>query len=659
MIDAKNRILETRVDRDKASPSGYTHGSGMIAYACVAECRSREALFRWRLQKLECQQLKLKMLTKKVMAGIISISDTDTYTYHYDNILAVNNKIQHVTSRVPEEWKTVYAKGGGKSYLSKKKVFQSAAGTNQRLTTLDDWKNSICMITRNGSPLPSSNRHHIGYVSPSHEFVNAKEMNIRMGDVVHPVPSQEELDSLRPFDMVKLNLHPGLRFWTVILQVGSNGFRGVACFSGPVEHQLLHGVAHGTVLDFCHEHIMDTKYGGNATPDIFIQIMKNLVKDVSTVYVDDQGCSQTWEMVKDVVPQFVKQLLPQPAATDPTAAWASPLQDELVAGITSLLEFWNEAFAADAGEDRKEEERQEERQDKRQDERQDEVQGLTCTTCNAAHTSLNQLKICRCRQAYYCNSECQKKDLVRHKKEHKKFCKQIKKKAKSDDVRKEEAKDQEEVDLELDVNAGTLKEVTPVVAATSQSTSEQRQLSVQFALRAAEAAQIHHDVHAMLEFAENAIAADPSYFAGYTMRARFQCFQGHMHEAMVDFDQAYDCALRENTLKEADGAPWSLNVFRLQCRRAIRLEQVPGYKSNSNQHHCHHGCCDNGESTEERNETDNENDNKTVESFESVWMRNIMRDPVKRQHWESLDEREREQTKEKMKNLMGMMGLTR
>ena len=121
MIDAKNRILETRVDRNKASPSGYTHGSGMIAYACVAECRSREALFRWRLQQLDCQQLKLKMLTKKIMAGIIS----DTYTYHYDNIIAVNNKIQHVTSRVPEEWKTVYAKGGGRTFLSKKKVFQS------------------------------------------------------------------------------------------------------------------------------------------------------------------------------------------------------------------------------------------------------------------------------------------------------------------------------------------------------------------------------------------------------------------------------------------------------------------------------------------------------------------------------------------------------
>ena len=56
---------------------------------------------------------------------------------------------------------------------------------------------------------------------------------------------------------------------------------------------------------------------------------------------------------------------------------------------------------------------------------------LLCTTCNAAHTPLNQLKVCRCKQAYYCNSECQKKDLTRHKKEHKKFCKQIKNKAKA------------------------------------------------------------------------------------------------------------------------------------------------------------------------------------------------------------------------------------
>ena len=395
MIDSRNRILETRVDKDKSSPSGYTLGSGIIAYACVAECRSRSALFQWRLQKLIPKELKLKMLTKKVMSGMLSDDQTWANTLHYNNILRINKKIQCVTFVSPEEWQAVYAKG------------------------------------------------------------------------------------------------------------------------------------------------------------------KENVK-------------------KDKCP----------------------------------------------------------------DERKANSQGLACVTCgNTAQTPLRRLKICPCKQAYYCNVECQKKDLERHKKEHKHFYKQIKKKDKAEKSGKRQEAP-EEVDMEFDLHAGTLNNVTPLAVGRVNTPDEQRQLSVQFAFESAQAAQ-KHDVNLMLELAQKSIEADPTYFAGYTMRARIKCQQGHMQEAMLDFDQAHDYALRENMLQEADTSPWNLNMFRLQCQRTLR---APGphaqqYCPQSNMEHA--------------------NESKVAENFEDVWMRNIMRDPIKKQHWESLNEREREQTKEKMKNLMGMMGLTK
>ena len=298
-LDEQKRILETRTDIDKQSSSGFTSASGFIAYACVAECRSREDLFKWRVQTFDCGDHKTSLALRKV----INMFGIDQRMPHYQNICSINSKIP-VTFRNPTEWEDIFKKGGGRAYLSKKNVFAAAGGSNHRDTTFDDWKDTICMITR-GGPLPESNRHHIGYVIPSTDFKDANEMNLRMGDDIHPIPSQHEIDNIRPMDQVKVNVEPGLRFWVFILQIGTNGFRGVCCFSGPVEHQQIHGLRHGSIIEFCHEHVMDINWGLRAPSEVFVGCLKSYVKDIGTTYEDCNGNMQTWEMNKDVVVSFI------------------------------------------------------------------------------------------------------------------------------------------------------------------------------------------------------------------------------------------------------------------------------------------------------------------------------------------------------------------
>ena len=347
-LDEQKRILETRTDIDEQSVSddgtrtlhtqhparGFTSATGFIAYACVAECRSREDLFKWRVQTFDCGDHKTSLALRKV----INVFGIDQRMPHYQNICSINSKID-ITFRNPTEWEDIFKKGGGRAYLSKKNVFAAAGGSNHRDTTFDDWKDTICMITR-GGPLPESNRHHIGYVIPSNDFKDANKMNLRMGDDIHPVvsfitflfftflfvfsplnrfffaffcfllfnitkPSQHEIDNIRPMDQVKVNVEPGLRFWVFILQIGTNGFRGVCCFSGPVEHQQIHGLRHGSIIEFCHEHVMDINWGLRAPSEVFIGCLKSYVKDIGTTYEDCNGNMQTWEMNKDVVVSFI------------------------------------------------------------------------------------------------------------------------------------------------------------------------------------------------------------------------------------------------------------------------------------------------------------------------------------------------------------------
>ena len=166
---------------------------------------------------------------------------------------------------------------------------------------------------------------------------------------------------------------------------------------------------------------------------------------------------------------------------------------------------------------------------------------------------------------------------------------------------------------------------------------KQRKLAIQFAAGCSAAA-MRHDIQSMATLAQQSIDADETYFAGYVMRGRLKCHAQKEAEAMVDFDLAHECAKHENMLEEADNDPWNLGRFRLQCRRVVRMKDQGRDVSHTR---CNRACC------------------QQVERFEDVFMRNVMNDPVKRQHWESLDESEREKTKEKMKNLMNTMGVTK
>jgi hypothetical protein len=193
----------------------------------------------------------------------------------------------------------------------------------------------------------------------------------------------------------------------------------------------------------------------------------------------------------------------------------------------------------------------------------------------------------------------------------------------------EKVKEKEKVDLEFDVNSGTLKNIKPCI--------KQRKLAIQFAAGCSAAA-MRHDIQSMATLAQQSIDADETYFAGYVMRGRLKCHAQKEAEAMVDFDLAHECAKHENMLEEADNDPWNLGRFRLQCRRVLRMKNQGRDVSHTR---CNGACC------------------QQVERFEDVFIRNVMNDPVKRQHFESLDESEREKMKEKMKNLMNTMGVTK
>ena len=683
-LDEQKRILETRTDIDKQSSSGFTSASGFIAYACVAECRSREDLFKWRVQTFDCGDHKTRLALRKV----INMFGIDQRMPHYQNICSINSKIP-VTFRNPTEWEDIFKKGGGRAYLSKKNVFAAAGGSNHRDTTFDDWKDTICMITR-GGPLPESNRHHIGYVIPSNDFKDANKMNLRMGDDIHPIPSQHEIDNIRPMDQVKVNVEPGLRFWVFILQIGTNGFRGVCCFSGPVEYQQIHGLRHGSIIEFCHEHVMDINWGLRAPSEVFVGCLKSYVKDIGTTYEDCNGNMQTWEMNKDVVPQFVDRSLPKPAKTDPTAAaaWQAPLAEDLVLGIISLLEFWNEAFLEAPSKPstvfqkkydkflarkpsinfknykfltreewlmemtllkgfqhggiteqefqrgvaciqsrldvRQAEAKLAEAKEIKKPKNENSSSVIRVRLINLKNVALNGL--CGTKTAY--DSVKQRYKIVLDDKTVKQKG-YVNVKTENIEIIDEKEKEKEKVDLEFDVNSETLKNVTPCI--------KQRKLAIQFAAGCSAAA-MRHDIQSMATLAQQSIDADETYFAGYVMRGRLKCHAQKDAEAMVDFDLAHECAKHENMLEEADNDPWNLGKFRLQCHRVVRMKDQGRDVSHTR---CNGACC------------------QQVDRFEDVFMRNVMNDPVKRQHWESLDESEREKTKEKMKNLMNTMGVTK
>jgi hypothetical protein len=123
--------------------------------------------------------------------------------------------------------------------------------------------------------------------------------------------------------------------------------------------------------------------------------------------------------------------------------------------------------------------------------------------------------------------------------------------------------------------------------------SKRREEAVQYAIEANEAAEQRHDVQEMSRLAQKAIDADPSYFAGYVLRARVKCFQGMEHEGMRDFDTAYANAKRDNMLEEADNPFWNLGKWRMQCRRTVRLKDQGMHLSATCPGGCSSTCCSN------------------------------------------------------------------
>jgi hypothetical protein len=595
LLDDQNRIIETRTDKDSESPSNFSIASGLIAYACVAECRSREDLFKWRLQEFNSSQFKMASTLLPSMATQIGIN------FIFPNMVACEEI--ETTFRHPEEWHKIFARGGGRSYHSKQQVFSATGGTNKRIgTTFADWKDTICMITR-GRKLPETNPHHIGHVMPSNYFVNAREMNLRMGDDVHPVPSQFEIDNIRPFDSVKVNIQPGLRFWCVVLQVGTNGFRGVASFSGPVEHQHIHGIRHGSVLEFCHEHVMDIMFGHHTPSDVFVGCMKRYVKDIGTTFcVDDldafhqkyvvnvnDGRFQTWGMRKHSVPQFVHQLLPPPPPTDPTAAWQSPLQEELVDGVVSLLCFWNQAFDDAGGSTHAQSPPSVSSSSSSSSSPPPRVRVRLVDLTNS--TELNgQLGT----RTEWSEQKGRFKVVLDNKTIKKRGYVMVRPKniqiVSASDKEQQHEDEKEKFKRQFQVKAGKLQDGKLQDVAVA---SKRREEAVQYAIEANEAAEQRHDVQEMSRLAQKAIDADPSYFAGYVLRARVKCFQGMEHEGMRDFDTAYANAKRDNMLEEADNPFWNLGKWRMQCRRTVRLKDQGMHLSATCPGGCSSTCCSN------------------------------------------------------------------
>ena len=203
--------------------------------------------------------------------------------------------------------------------------------------------------------ITKSNRYHIGNVTASHNFINVREINKKVGDQQYPIPSQDEIDNIRPMDMVKVNLAPGERFFVYVMEVGTNGFRGLAWFTGPVVHGEHHGAKFADILTFNHEHVMDIVWSMcNAPKHIFEHNINFIVKAMEhghdNVVLNLLTNAPSFSSLRyGYLPWFVYQQMKKPSS--PQSVWFSNdrhrgRQQGIHAeeGLMKMMEFWIEGI---------------------------------------------------------------------------------------------------------------------------------------------------------------------------------------------------------------------------------------------------------------------------------------------------------------------------